>query len=161
MGFSRQECWSGCHFPLQGVFWTQGSSSQLLRWQAGSLPRSHQGSLLCQRRDLWVQWQVFLLAVLTSRLWHTHIPTHLHTYAHASTHLHPPLLPLHVHVTPLSVKPSSPTNSTFISNLHSLWPQPECINCFFFYPHNIFYKTFQHFSWSINSISFSWRLTPS
>ena len=26
MGFSRQEHWSGCHFLLQGIFLTQGSS---------------------------------------------------------------------------------------------------------------------------------------
>ena len=25
----------GCHFLLQGIFWTQGSNSRLLHWQAG------------------------------------------------------------------------------------------------------------------------------
>ena len=34
----------GCHFLLQGIFWTQGSNLHLLYWQAGSLPLSHQGS---------------------------------------------------------------------------------------------------------------------
>ena len=41
MGFSRQGYWSGCHFLLQGIFLTQGSSPHLqhvLRWQADSLP---------------------------------------------------------------------------------------------------------------------------
>ena len=30
MGFSRQECWSGCHALLQGIFLTQGSNLCLL-----------------------------------------------------------------------------------------------------------------------------------
>ena len=33
----------GCHFLLQGIFPTQGSNLNLLHWQAGSLPLSHQG----------------------------------------------------------------------------------------------------------------------
>ena len=43
-GFSRQECWSGCHFLLQGIFPTQGSNPSLLcllYWQADSLPLSN------------------------------------------------------------------------------------------------------------------------
>ena len=44
MGFSRQECWSGLHFLLQGIFPTQGSNSCLLHWQVDSLPLSHQGN---------------------------------------------------------------------------------------------------------------------
>jgi len=39
--------------------------------------------------------------------------------------------PLHVHFRSLYLKPSSPTNFTFISNLHLLCPQPEFINCSF------------------------------
>ena len=81
-----------------------------------------------------VQWRVFLLALSSLLACDTHIPTQLHAHAHASTHLHPPSLPLHAHVRPLSEKPSSPANSTCISNLHSLCPQPECISCFFFIP---------------------------
>ena len=34
----------GCHFLLQGIFPTQGSSLLLLYWQAGCLPLGHQGS---------------------------------------------------------------------------------------------------------------------
>ena len=34
----------GCHFLFQGIFPTQGSNLSLLRWQADSLPLSHQGS---------------------------------------------------------------------------------------------------------------------
>ena len=34
----------GCHFLLQGFFWTQGSNLHLLHWQAGSLPLSHRRS---------------------------------------------------------------------------------------------------------------------
>ena len=40
MGFSRQECWSGFHALLQGIFPTQGSNLHLLcllHWQAYSL----------------------------------------------------------------------------------------------------------------------------
>ena len=33
-----------CHFPLQGVFLTQGLNPHLLCWQADSLPLSHVGS---------------------------------------------------------------------------------------------------------------------
>ena len=44
MEFSRQEYWSGCHFLLQGIFWTQGSNSHLRHWQVDSLPLRHQGS---------------------------------------------------------------------------------------------------------------------
>ena len=32
---------AGCHFRLQGIFWTQGSNSGLFHWQADSLPLSH------------------------------------------------------------------------------------------------------------------------
>ena len=41
--FSRQKYWSSCHFLFQGIFPTQGSNLHLLRWQADSLPLSHQG----------------------------------------------------------------------------------------------------------------------
>ena len=34
----------GCHFLLQGIFPIQKSNLHLLRWQADSLPLSHQGS---------------------------------------------------------------------------------------------------------------------
>ena len=40
-GIVQQECWSGCHFLLQGIFLTQGLNLCLLRvlhWQADSLP---------------------------------------------------------------------------------------------------------------------------
>ena len=50
MGFSRQGCWSGLHFLLQGIFPTQGSNqhlSCLLHWQAGSLPLAPSGKPLC------------------------------------------------------------------------------------------------------------------
>ena len=36
----------GCHFFLQGTFLDQGSNLGLLRWQVGSLPLNHWGSLL-------------------------------------------------------------------------------------------------------------------
>ena len=35
----------GCHFPLQGIFLTQGSNPCLLHWQADSLPLSYLGNL--------------------------------------------------------------------------------------------------------------------
>ena len=34
----------GCHFLLQGIFWTQGSNPRLLHWLADSLPLCHMGS---------------------------------------------------------------------------------------------------------------------
>ena len=34
----------GCHFFLQGIFWTQGSNLHLLRWQSDSSPLTHQES---------------------------------------------------------------------------------------------------------------------
>ena len=43
MGFSRQEYRMGCHFLLQGIFLTQGSSLCLLHWQTDSLPLHHLG----------------------------------------------------------------------------------------------------------------------
>ena len=46
MGFCRQEYWVGCHFLLQGIFWTQGLNPRLLYWQADSLPLRHLGSIL-------------------------------------------------------------------------------------------------------------------
>ena len=42
MGFPRQEYWSGLSFPSPGHL--PGSNPHLLRWQADSLPLSHQGS---------------------------------------------------------------------------------------------------------------------
>ena len=35
---------TGCHFLLQGIFWTQVLNPWLLHWQVDSLPLSHQGS---------------------------------------------------------------------------------------------------------------------
>ena len=35
---------AGCHFPIQGIFPTQGSNPHILHWQASSGPLSHQGS---------------------------------------------------------------------------------------------------------------------
>ena len=43
VGFPRQDYWSGLPCPSPGIFPTQGSNPHLLRWQAGSLPPSHQG----------------------------------------------------------------------------------------------------------------------
>ena len=43
-GISQQEYWRGCHFLLQGIFFTQGSNLHLPDWQVNSLPLSHQGS---------------------------------------------------------------------------------------------------------------------
>ena len=34
----------GCHFLLQGIFLTQGSTWHLLHWQTDSLPLNHQGN---------------------------------------------------------------------------------------------------------------------
>ena len=34
----------GCHFPLQGIFPTQGLNLSLLHWKEDSLPLSHLGS---------------------------------------------------------------------------------------------------------------------
>ena len=44
-GFPGKNTGVGCHFLLQGIFPAQGSNPCLLRWQADSLPLSHQGSL--------------------------------------------------------------------------------------------------------------------
>ena len=44
MGFSRQDCWSGLHFLLPGVFPTRGLKPHLLHCQVASLPRIHPGS---------------------------------------------------------------------------------------------------------------------
>ena len=44
VGFSRQECWSGLHFPLQGIVLTQRSNRgllRLLRWSAGTSSLHH------------------------------------------------------------------------------------------------------------------------
>ena len=43
MGFPGKNTGMGCHFPLQGIFLTQGQNPHLLNWQAGSLPPSHLG----------------------------------------------------------------------------------------------------------------------
>ena len=46
-GFSRQECWSGCHFRFQELFPTQRWDPRLLHplhWQAESLPRGLMGT---------------------------------------------------------------------------------------------------------------------
>ena len=43
MGFPGKNTGMGCHFPLQGIFLTQGWNPRLLHWQAGSLPLSHLG----------------------------------------------------------------------------------------------------------------------
>ena len=43
---SQARILDGVPFPSPGIFLTQGSKTSLLHWQAGSLPLSHQGSLL-------------------------------------------------------------------------------------------------------------------
>ena len=47
LGFPKEEYRSGLpfFFFLQGIFLTQASNPNLLHWQVGSLPLSHQGSL--------------------------------------------------------------------------------------------------------------------
>ena len=55
----------GCHFLLQGIFSTQGSSlclRHLLHWQAGSLPLRHLGS---PHTTLDLSQEVFCLLLLT------------------------------------------------------------------------------------------------
>ena len=44
--FSGKRTGVGCGFLLQGIFLTQGWNSCLWHWQTGSLPLSHQGSLV-------------------------------------------------------------------------------------------------------------------
>ena len=44
MGFPGKNSRVGCHFLLQGIFPIRGWNSELLHWQADSLPLSHQGS---------------------------------------------------------------------------------------------------------------------
>jgi len=46
MGFPRQECGEGCHFFLQGIFLTQGSTRVSCKPMADSLPLSHLGIIL-------------------------------------------------------------------------------------------------------------------
>ena len=41
MGFSRKEYWSGLPFAPPGDLSAQGSTPDLLHWQAGSLQLSH------------------------------------------------------------------------------------------------------------------------
>ena len=70
MGFSGQECWSSCHFLLQGIFPTRGSHLHLLHWQADSLPLRPLGSPtdLLSPYFLWgimlSTWQVFAFVFL-------------------------------------------------------------------------------------------------
>ena len=42
----------GCHFPLHGIFQTQGSNLRLLHWQADSWPLSHLGIVLHGNRNV-------------------------------------------------------------------------------------------------------------
>ena len=61
--FSRQECWSGLHALLQGIFQTQGSNLHLLsrlHWQAGSLSLVPPGKPLLV--FTWTQFQLFFWA---------------------------------------------------------------------------------------------------
>ena len=44
MGFSKQECWSGCHFLLQGIFPTQESNPGIPHCRQMLYRLSHQGS---------------------------------------------------------------------------------------------------------------------
>ena len=39
-GFPRQECWSGCHVRLQGLFWTQRLSPHLLPTEPSGKPHN-------------------------------------------------------------------------------------------------------------------------
>ena len=65
----------GCHFLFQGIFPTQGSNQCLLRWQADSLPLSHQGSprlflsLKKKEKDItyfWLRWAFAAVCWLSS-----------------------------------------------------------------------------------------------
>ena len=51
MGFSRQEYWSGLHFPLQGIDHPDSEieprSPRLLHWLAGTLSLRHLGLTIC------------------------------------------------------------------------------------------------------------------
>ena len=58
----------GCHFPLQGIFPTQGSNPSLLHWQVDSLPLSHQGSPLVEVAAFKPK---HVLAYLHSQAWWT------------------------------------------------------------------------------------------
>ena len=128
MGFSRQECWSGLPFPLPGALLDPRIDLRACALAGRFFTTEPPG----KQWDLWIQCQIFLLALSHfSLVTHTHTHTHLHMHAHTFTHLYLPLLPLHVHFRSLYLKPSSPTNFTFISNLHLLCPQPEFINCSF------------------------------
>ena len=43
MGFPRQDYWSGCHDPLQGIFLTQGLNPGLLHWHGFLTTESQMG----------------------------------------------------------------------------------------------------------------------
>ena len=57
MGFSRQECWSGLPFLLQGIFPTQESNPGLLHCRQTLDRLSHQGSHLPRQR-MQIRWLI-------------------------------------------------------------------------------------------------------
>ena len=60
MGFSRQEYCSGWPFLLQGIFPTQGLTSHLPHWQAGSLQLSKPPGISCYAYGRWSESQTRL-----------------------------------------------------------------------------------------------------
>ena len=57
----------GCHFLLQGTFWTQGSNLHLPHWQPDSLPLSHQGTPIQYPKPKLLLTMQLHMAVLCSR----------------------------------------------------------------------------------------------
>ena len=52
MGFPRQDYWSGCHDPLQGIFLTQGLNPGLLHWHGFLTTESQMGKPILVGIDL-------------------------------------------------------------------------------------------------------------
>ena len=106
----------GCHFPLQGIFLTQGSNPGLLHWRQILYQLSHQGSpnehqsttimpctwlVLIIVKDSFIKSHYFFKATLMGGLWSIisksrietlevwgHPATHRHTHRHTHTHTH-------------------------------------------------------------------------
>ena len=68
MGFFSKNTRVGCHFLLQGIFWTQGLNLHLLHWQTYPSPLCHKGRPFTEGKTYWnLSWRSWRLNQQTIR----------------------------------------------------------------------------------------------
>ena len=135
--FPGKSTGAGCHFLLQGIILTQGSSLHLLHWQADSLPLSHPGSPYTHKiSSFWISFpfksprsrvpcaiQEVLVSYLCLTQWRIYINLNvtIHLSAFFSLGVHTFVLYIPVSISALQIRSPAPFFLDYTYKWHHIY----------------------------------------